>query len=243
MRAYIAAALMLFSGLIAFDFWFMNISYADQTKKPGATAGAIASEPKVCRAHGTVTPIPDEIWNRMQGVSWHAGMGCPARDQLRYLRVPYLDFKQRPKMGGMIVARSVAEDILSAFNEIYCSRNFMIDKLSLINQYGGSDPRSMDANNTSGFNCRLTSSGNRLSEHSFGVAIDINPVQNPYVNKGTTLPKGGQPYDTVQERAQALRGMIIAGGVVTRAFARINWKWGGDWLHSKDYQHFSSTGR
>ncbi len=224
---------------VTFNIHFASFSHADEAKK----AQEIVADQSICRAPGTVSPIPDEIWDGMQGTSWHAGLGCPTRAQLRYLRIPYLDFSKHPQMGEMIAAQTVAEDVLSAFTEIYCSQNFMIDKMRLIYQYEGSDPRSMNANNTSGFNCRFTSSGKRLSEHSFGKAIDINPVQNPYVSKGTTSPTAGHPYNTKDERIQPRQGMIRKGDVVTRAFARINWKWGGDWHYSKDYQHFSSSGR
>ncbi len=234
-----AITLALLSASLMFSIGFARITYADESRK----LEPMVSGPKTCRAHGAISPIPDEIWNRMQGVSWHADMGCPARDQLRYLRIAYLDFKQQPKMGEMIVARSVAGDVRAVFSDIFCSRNFMIEKMKLIDHFDGSDSRSMNDNNTSGFNCRLTASGNRLSEHSFGKAIDINPVQNPYVSRGTTLPVAGQPYDTLKKRTNAQQGVIRDGDVVTRAFARINWKWGGDWQYSKDYQHFSSSGR
>ena len=201
------------------------------------------AEQTACRTQGTISPIPDEIWGLMQGVSWHTGMGCPARNQLRYLRVSYLDFNMRPQVGEIIVAQTVARDVLSAFNQIYCDQSFLIDKMRLIYHYGGSDLRSMKDNNTSSFNCRLTSSGKRLSEHSFGKAIDINPVQNPYVYKKTTSPIAGHPYDTAAKRVHPQRGMVRDGDIVTKAFANIAWKWGGNWRNSKDYQHFSISGR
>jgi len=196
-----------------------------------------------CNTRGTISAIPDAVWVRMQGTSWHSGMSCPARSELRYLRIPYLDFQRQPQSGEMIVAASVAQQVLSMFSDLYCSGDFLIDKMQLVSDYEGSDPLSMNANNTSAFNCRLTTNGNRLSEHSFGTAIDINPVQNPYVHKTTTQPAAGRDYNTPQKRAKSTPGVIREGERVVRAFAKIGWKWGGNWRNSKDYQHFSRSGR
>ncbi len=218
--------LIVFLASIVIYVFLVNISHADSS----------------CRPQGTITPVPDLIWDHMQGVSWHADMGCPTRNQLSYLRIPYRDFNKRPQMGEMITARSVARDVLATFTEMYCSGEFLIEKMKLIDHYDGSDPLSMDDNNTSSFNCRLTSNGKRLSEHSFGKAIDINPVQNPYVRKGVTLPKSGHPYNTTRKRQQPHPGMITENDIVTRAFNKIAWKWGGNWRNSKDYQHFSKSG-
>jgi len=99
----------------------------------------------------------------------------------------------------------------------------------------------MAANNTSAFNCRAVTGGSAWSQHSYGWAIDINPVQNPYVtSSGTVLPPAGAQY---VDRSQKAKGMIRAGDVVVKAFAAIGWGWGGYWSSTKDYQHFSATGR
>jgi poly-gamma-glutamate synthesis protein (capsule biosynthesis protein) len=101
----------------------------------------------------------------------------------------------------------------------------------------------MAANNTSAFNCRLATSGSSLSSHSFGTAIDINPVQNPYVKGNLTLPPAGTAYDEPAERAGDRIGVIAPGDAVASAFEAIGWTWGGDWSSLKDYQHFSADGR
>ena len=204
----------------------------------GLTAGA----QDVVR-RGFATPIPEPTWLAMQGKSWHASLGCPARAQLALLRVPYLDFEGRTQTGEMIVAQSVSRDVLGVFNEIFSSGEFRIASMQLIDHFDGNDDRSMAANNTSGFNCRTVTGGTRLSEHSFGKAIDINPVQNPYVTRNGTEPPAGAAYDRPSKRQGAQIGLIREGDVVTRAFARIGWKWGGAWQSLKDYQHFSLSGR
>lgn len=198
-----------------------------------------AAEPIV----GTISPIPEATWKVMQGRSWRSSLGCPSRVQLAFLRIPYLDFEGRSQLGEMIVARSVASDVLGAFNEIFRSGAFRIASIQLIDKFDGDDSKSMIANNTSAFNCRTVAGTRRLSEHAFGKAIDINPIQNPYVSRGTTEPPAGVAYDSAGKRARPRIGMIREGDVVTKAFAKIGWKWGGKWHHSNDYQHFSLSGR
>jgi hypothetical protein len=118
--------------------------------------------------------------------------------------------------------------------------HFPFRRIWLIDAYGSDDRRSMAANNTSAFNCRYVAGTTRWSEHAYGRAIDINPIQNPYVSGSYVSPAAGRAY---ADRSRRAPGMIHAGDVVVRAFASIGWKWGGYWRSSKDYQHFSSTGR
>jgi len=186
--------------------------------------------------------IPKDIWKMMQGKSWHRNLSCPAYEDLAYLAVPYWDFEGRQRTGHMIVARDVTKDVLKAFALIYKSK-FRIQSMRLIHEFGGNDDQSMTANNTSAFNCRRTTSGQRLSEHSYGRAIDINPVQNPYVTRRRTIPPAGRSYNSRQERTRAQRGLIQDNGPVVAAFLSIRWRWGGDWRRVKDYQHFSQSGR
>lgn len=113
--------------------------------------------------------------------------------------------------------------------------------MELVDRYNGDDARSMAANNTSGFNCRYVPGTRRLSDHGRGLAIDINPVQNPWVHGGSVDPPAGRAYAMPAQRRTPRMGMVVAGDAVTRAFARIGWRWGGVWRNTKDYQHF--TGR
>lgn len=202
----------------------------------------------------TQTPIPDDIWQAMQGVSWHASFDaancgkpeecvCPPRDSLVLLSLPYRDFDDRERVGKLIVAKSVASEVADAFSEIFASGAFRIAGMELVDRYDGSDDASMAANNTSAFNCRLTTNGSRLSSHALGTAIDINPVQNPYVSGDTVLPPAGDDFDEMSERSDAPIGVIVEGDIVTKAFAKQGWVWGGNWTSLKDYQHFSKDGR
>ncbi len=201
-----------------------------------ADAGANARGAKV-----SAEPIPDATWAYMQGRSWRAELPCPGRDQLVLLRVPYLDFDGNARTGALIVARSAAKAVASAFQEIYDSGKFRIYRMSLIDDFGGDDARSMAANNTSAFNCRTTDRG-AMSRHAYGMAVDINPVQNPYREGNLTEPEAGRAYDEPSERRSDIVGIIVDGDVVTRAFARQGWRWGGRWKRTVDYQHFSNDG-
>ena len=187
----------------------------------------------------TVEPIPQAVRDEMTGVSWHAGLGCPSFDELRLVTLDHWGFDGEVKTGELVVAASAASAIVSAFEQLYIEQ-FPIERMVRVDAYGGDDDASMAANNTSAFNCRKVTGGSSLSEHSFGTAIDINPVQNPYVNGGTVLPPSGSAY---VDRGRPAQGMIHRPGPVTRAFDAIGWGWGGDWNGLKDYQHVSESGR
>jgi hypothetical protein len=179
--------------------------------------------------------------DRVTGSSWHKG--CPvALSGLRYLRVGYWGFDRRRHVGELIVARSAVTAMRQAFAELYRVR-FPIRRMRLVDDYGGSDYASIEADNTSAFNCRPVTGGTRFSEHAYGRAIDINPIENPYVYPdGTTSHRASRPY---LNRARHRRGMAYAGGALVRAFTRAGWGWGGEWRapSATDYQHFSATGR
>ncbi|KUF12252.1 M15 family metallopeptidase [Pseudoponticoccus marisrubri] len=191
---------------------------------------------------GTVSEIPDAMWARMEGVSWHADLDCPAREALRLLDIPYTDFAGVAQSGQMIVAASHAEEVLEIFAEARAG-GFRIARMQPVHMFFGKDDLSMQANNTSAFNCRLTTSGSRLSDHAFGTAIDINPVQNPFVTRTKTLPEAGAAYDSAEERAAGQMGVLVPGDAMITAFKARGWGWGGDWRSLKDYQHFSVSGR
>jgi poly-gamma-glutamate synthesis protein (capsule biosynthesis protein) len=177
----------------------------------------------------------------MQGRSWRAELPCPQRSALVLLRIPYWDFQGNAQIGSMIVARSVATNVAAAFQEIYDSKKFRIYQMTLIDAYQGDDDKSIEANNTSAFNCRTTDRG-ALSRHALGMAVDINPVQNPYREGNVTAPEAGRAYDQPYKRRSDIVGIIVNGDVVTRAFARQGWRWGGNWKRTVDYQHFSNDG-
>ena len=201
-----------------------------------ALAPAAAEEPPAW--DGRARPLPPKLRRRMTGVSWRPG--CPVGlDDLVELRMPYWRFDGTVRRGRMVVRDAQARKVLRVFRRLYAAR-FPIRRMRLIDAYGGDDDASMAANNTSAFNCRRVAGTDRWSEHAYGRAIDINPVQNPYVRDSTVEPEAGRRY---LDRDRVRRGMIVRPGPVVRAFAAVDWGWGGDWRSAKDYQHFSRTGR
>jgi hypothetical protein len=167
--------------------------------------------------------------------------GCPVGpSQLRLLRVSHWGFDGKAHMGSIVVRATVARDVLSVFRRLYAQR-FPIRRLRPIDAYRGSDSASMAADNTSGFNCRyaVSSGPRRWSAHAYGEAIDVNPVENPYVFRGVARPRAGARY---LDRTNVRPGMAVADGALVRAFRVIGWQWGGRWTGSPDYQHFSASG-
>ncbi len=187
---------------------------------------------------GTRQRIPAERKEHMRGVSWHQGCPVPLRD-LRLLRMPYWGLDGEVYRGRMVVHERQAQKVLNIFERIYNAR-FGIRRMKLIEAYDGSDAKSMRANNTSAFNCRKVAGTDTWSEHAYGKAIDINPVQNPYVRGDTVQPAAGEAY---LDRTDVREGMIVRPGPVVESFRIADWKWGGDWSSGKDYQHFSRSGR
>jgi D-alanyl-D-alanine carboxypeptidase len=164
--------------------------------------------------------------------------GCPVGpSQLRRLEVSHWDFAGRLRIGSIVVRASEARDVLSVFRKLYAAR-FPIRRLRPVEAYKGSDDASMAADNTSGFNCRFVSGTRRWSQHAYGLAIDINPVENPYIDGARVRPPAGRRY---LDRSHRRPGMVVEGDLVVRAFASISWSWGGRWS-TPDYQHFSATG-
>ncbi len=172
--------------------------------------------------------------------SWRPG--CPVGPaQLRLVRLRFWGFDHRAHAGRIVVAASVAHDVVSVFRELYGAR-FPIRRMDPIDIFHGSDNASMAEDNTSGFNCRyaVATGPKRWSSHAFGTAIDVNTVENPYVLGGRVRPRNGAAY---VDRSRYRPGMAVAGGVLVRAFASVGWGWGGSWSGSPDYQHFSANGR
>jgi hypothetical protein len=161
-----------------------------------------------------------------------------ARD-LRLLTLSYRRFDGRVRTGRSIVHEDVARDLLGVFRKLYAAR-FPIRRMVPVDAYGGSDFRSIEADNTSAFNCRYVEGTSRWSEHAYGRAIDVNPIENPYVEGGRTSHRASIPY---VDRSPRRPGMAYEGGVLVRAFDAIGWGWGGRWSSVKDYQHFSASGR
>ena len=157
------------------------------------------------------------------GKSWHAG--CPvAPAQLRRVQLRFVGFDGKTHTGALVVNRAVTSDVIAVFRRLYAER-FPIRRMQPIDTYGGSDDRSMAADNTSAFNCRyaVASGPKRWSVHAYGEAIDVNTVENPYLEGGRVRPAAGARF---LDRAKTRAGMAVTGR----------------WRASPDYQHFSATG-
>ncbi|HET7120215.1 MAG TPA: M15 family metallopeptidase [Solirubrobacterales bacterium] len=199
-----------------------------------AAAGMASGE----RFRGQISPLGPELRQRMTGVSWHRG--CPVGfDRLRLLRLSHWGFDGRVHHGRLVVNRDSARPILDTMRTLF-RLHFPIRRMRLVDAYGADDHRSMDADNTSAFNCRVVAGSDRWSEHAYGHAIDLNPRENPYVTaSGYVSPPAGAPY---ADRSRRVPGLVHRGGPVVAAFAAAGWEWGGNWNWPKDYQHFSASG-
>jgi hypothetical protein len=175
----------------------------------------------------------------MNGVSWHHG--CPVHLRaLRLVTLRYWGFDRQAHRGRLVVHRDVAEKVVGIFRRLY-QASFPIRQMRLVDYYGADDRTSMEHDNTSAFNCRWRAGQPGVwSQHAYGRAIDVNPVENPYVWSGGVSPWNGAPY---VDRSHRRRGMIFHGDAVWRVFRDRSWEWGGDWTSVKDYQHFSRNGR
>jgi len=170
--------------------------------------------------------------------SYH--VGCPVGPaQLRALHLSYWGFDSQSHTGTMIVNAAVVSSALAVFGSLYAQR-FPIRRMVPVDAFGGSDPASMAADNTSAFNCRnaVAPGPPHWSVHAYGEAIDVNTVENPYVQGGAVLPAAGSAF---LDRANLRPGMAYPGGALVSAFAAVGWPWGGRWS-DPDYQHFSATG-
>ena len=182
----------------------------------------------------THEPLPDDVIRLVTGVSWQEGAPV-ALEELHLVRVWHWDFDGEPQQGELIVHRELAEEVTEIFEEIFMAE-FPVSRIRLIDHYGADDHLSMADNNTSALNVReVEGVPGRLSRHSYGVAIDINPVQNPYVRGERVLPEEGRHY---VHRDDLRPGMITEGDAVWQAFVSRGWTWGGQWSSLKDYQHF-----
>ncbi|MQA74962.1 MAG: M15 family peptidase [Solirubrobacterales bacterium] len=201
-----------------------------------ATSVAAGGQPSFA-AHSE--PIRGQVEERIVGSSWHRG--CPVGlRKLRLVEVRHWGFDGEVHRGRLVVHRGHDREIIAVMRRLFRER-YPIRRMELIDRYGADDHRSMNADNTSAFNCRVVARTDRWSMHAYGKAIDINPIENPYVSGSHVSPPAGEPY---ADRSRDARGMVHGGDEVVRAFAReAGWRWGGDWTGgSRDYQHFSATG-
>jgi hypothetical protein len=198
-----------------------------------------AGQAEAATFHGRAERIDASTRERMTGVSWHRG--CPVGlGQLRLLTLTHWGFDGEVHRGRLVVNRDAAAAMLGAMRVLF-HLHYPIRQMRLVDSFGADDHRSMAADNTSAFNCRFVAgSGGVWSEHAYGRALDLNPLENPYVTEsGYVSPPAGAPY---ADRSRRAKGLIHRGGPVVDAFAAAGWEWGGNWPWPRDYQHFSATG-
>ncbi|MFT5679438.1 MAG: hypothetical protein ACI8RZ_000342 [Myxococcota bacterium] len=185
-----------------------------------------------------VGPIPDSLAAQMEGTTMHAG--CPVGlDELVLLQPAHWDMAGAVQVGQLVVVAEAAQPLSQVFEALFRA-GFAIHTMQPASAFGGSDDESMAADNTSAFNCRAVTGGSSWSEHSYGTALDLNPIENPYVSGSLVLPPEGADYT---DRSDVRPGMVVEGDAVTAAFDAIGWGWGGRWSSLKDYQHFSESGQ
>jgi len=189
--------------------------------------------------NATISVLDRATRELMIGSSWRPGCPVPLRD-LRLVELTYLGFDGRAHRGQLVVHHWYARGFVRVFRRLYALR-YPIRRMRLVDHYGADDTRSMIADNTSAFNCRWRAGSPGVwSQHAYGRAIDVNPVENPYVTPTHVSPPAGEAY---VDRSQHLPGMIHVRDPVWWAFHAIGWAWGGTWTAVKDYQHFSANGR
>ena len=185
--------------------------------------------------------LSDNIQHTMKKAgSWKKGCPVPLKD-LRYLRLKYLDFDGQTREGEMVVHKAVADEVVTIFNELY-TIDYPIHKMKLVSAYKANDWQSIEADNTSAFNCRNATGSKKWSKHSYGKAIDINPIENPYISRsGRISHKASLKYRkrVHTDGSRADKAVILKHDKATQIFKKYGWQWGGDWSGVKDYQHFS----
>lgn len=187
----------------------------------------------------TYTTLSNKIKKKITGVSFHKNKSISYKD-LRYIKVKYYNFNGKVKKGELIVNKKIAKKVTKIFYELY-KMKYPIQSIKLVDEYGGSDDKSMAANNSSAFNFRTIAGSNRLSKHAMGLAVDINPKINPYVVGGKVYPASAKAYmnrNRKTSKGKYRKYMILRNDKIVKLFKKYGFEWGGDWKSRKDYQHF-----
>lgn len=248
-RLLVGAALLAVLGITAsctpaqFQRWWVGRGNPPMAEPElsRAAAGAASFWAEVGRRNRftySMSTIGPGLAARMTPTSWRPGCPVPL-SQLRYLRLSHLGFDGREHLGELVVHVDAVVPVIAAFRALWNER-FPIARMQLVDDFGGNDDASMAADNTSAFNCRTVAGTGRWSEHAYGRAVDINPIENPWVSGGSVSPPAGASFAF---RSVVRPGMFLSGSPAVRAFTDLGWGWGGYWGSSKDYQHFSASGR
>lgn len=198
-----------------------------------ATAGASLPAPAVAATKPPWAYTVHRVTAADLGVSWRPG--CPVGpSNLRRIRFRYVGWDGVSRYGNLVVHRDTVYPALRAFHRLY-DQDFPVRSIRPVTAFGGSDARSMAADNTSAFNCRRVTGGTAWSRHAYGRAVDVNPVENPYVKGDVVEPPAGTDF---VDRTPARKGMLVTGSKAVRAFTDDGWTWGGGYRTLKDWQHF-----
>ncbi len=205
-------------------------------------AGSVVTEAQI-KAYGLEKcfqqqAVSESVFARIKGKSYKAHYPLPLTD-LRYVKVLHCNAEGKPQLGELLCHKNIATDLVDIFKNLY-KAHYRIERMILIDAYGADDERSMSANNTTCFNFRYVAGTQRLSNHSKGCAIDINPLYNPYVKRSKNgvlhvSPASARPY---ADRSKKFAYKIDTTDLCYREFIRHGFVWGGAWKRSKDYQHF-----
>ncbi|GAA1513534.1 M15 family metallopeptidase [Nocardioides humi] len=238
-RAVAATALVLVAGCAA------DPAPAPSPPSEASSRDAPSAAPTTAATTATAEPtgftsagrrLTDAEQAAMRGVTWQPGCPVPLAD-LRVVRLAFHDFAGRRRTGRLVVHRDVVADVRRIFERLW-DIGFPIRRMRPIEAYDGDDFASIEADNTSAFNCRpKTGSATEWSHHAYGRAIDINPLENPYVLHGRTSHERSVPY---LDRTRARPGVLLEGDPAVTAFDDAGWHWGGRWRDPVDHQHFSA---
>lgn len=235
-KTFFWAGLVFFSLAAGFCLYFRD---AEKTESAVKRAAETANAELSYREGFSCCRIDDTVKQRVEGLSYKDNSHIVLK-QLRYITIRYYSFDGQAQDGELIVNQRIAEDILEIFYELYQHR-YPLEKVTLIDEYGADDERSMQANNTSAFNYREIAGTKTLSSHACGMAVDINPRINPCVTPTGVSPKNGTEY--MQRDPKKCQGkykdyMIQKDDYIYTLFKEHGFQWGGDWETVKDYQHF-----
>jgi hypothetical protein len=184
--------------------------------------------------HASVAAVPEQVLNRS---TWSPR--CPVgRDDLRYLRVSFRGFDGQAHTGELIVHRRATTTVVRVFRQLF-QAGFPIERMRVTSVAERDAPPTGDGNTTAAFVCRPVVGTRRWSQHAYGLAVDVNPFQNPFTSGDVVLPELASAYT---DRRWRRPGMILAGGTVVEAFGRAGWTWGGTFRGRPDPMHFSLGG-
>lgn len=186
-------------------------------------------------------PIPDRIWNFMQGKTYKENPHIK-RSDLRHIRVLHWDYDKKIHIGEMVCNSKIADRLVMIFRTLY-ENQYCIQRMVLPDVYNANDEKQMSENNTSCFCYRVVEGSNKLSKHARGLAVDLNPLYNPYVRKNSKGKVKVQPSNATEycNRRNSFRYKIDENDLAYRLFIQHGFRWGGSWKTMKDYQHFEWT--